>query len=123
VPEEVDARLTEIDAEMTPLVNRPVTYDSVEQTRAGVFVSLMHDGRLRIDRGYGSDIAARDAQDLMAWPFFSLAKSKRVRPIDFQMGEVSILVEATAEHPRAADRHGERSWHAARLGRGRSLEY
>ena len=52
VPGEVDARLTEIDAEMTPLVNRPVTYDAQEQARAGVFVSLMHDGRLRIDRGY-----------------------------------------------------------------------
>ena len=50
---------------------------------------------------YGSDIAARDAQDLMAWPFFSLAKTKRVRPIDFRMGEVSILVEATAEHGMA----------------------
>ncbi len=49
----------------------------------------------------GRDIAARDAQDLMAWPFFSLAKSKRVRPIDFRMGEVSILVEATAEHGMA----------------------
>ncbi|MCC6480128.1 MAG: replication initiator protein A [Sphingomonadaceae bacterium] len=50
---------------------------------------------------HGGDIAARDAQDLMAWPFFSLAKSKRVRPIDFRMGEVSILVEATAEHGMA----------------------
>jgi plasmid replication initiation protein len=49
----------------------------------------------------GGDIAARDAQDLMAWPFFSLAKSKRVRPIDFRMGETSILVEATAEHGMA----------------------
>ena len=37
----------------------------------------------------------------MAWPFFSLAKSKRVKPIDFRMGEVSILVEATAEHGMA----------------------
>ena len=52
VPDEVDARLTEIDAEMTPLVSRPVAYDPEEQARAGVFVSLMHDGRLRIDRGY-----------------------------------------------------------------------
>ncbi len=51
--------------------------------------------------GQGGRIAARDAQDLMAWPFFSLAKSKRVRPIDFRMGEVSILVEATAEHGMA----------------------
>ena len=51
--------------------------------------------------GAGGNIAARDAQDLMAWPFFSLAKSKRVRPIDFRMGDVSILVEATAEHGMA----------------------
>ncbi len=49
----------------------------------------------------GGDIAARDAQDLMAWPFFSLAKTKRVRPIDFRRGETSILVEATAEHGMA----------------------
>ncbi|BBC71697.1 RepA replication protein [Altererythrobacter sp. B11] len=51
--------------------------------------------------GVGGDIAARDAQDLMAWPFFSLAKSKRVKPIDFRMGKVSILVEATVEHGMA----------------------
>lgn len=51
--------------------------------------------------GVGGAIAARDAQDLMAWPFFSLAKRKRVTPIDFRMGEVSILVEATAEHGMA----------------------
>ena len=51
--------------------------------------------------GAGGNIATRDSQDLMAWPFFSLAKSKRVRPIDFRMGDVSILVEATAEHGMA----------------------
>lgn len=47
------------------------------------------------------DLAPRDAQDLMAWPFFSLAKSKRVRPIAFRMGETWISVEATAEHGMA----------------------
>lgn len=58
-------------------------------------------GQLDLFVGAGSDIAARDSQDLMAWPFFSLAKSKRVKPIDFRMGEVAILVEATAEHGMA----------------------
>jgi plasmid replication initiation protein len=43
----------------------------------------------------------RDAQDLMSWPFFSLAKTRRVRPIDFQMGEVSIRVAATPQHGMA----------------------
>lgn len=51
--------------------------------------------------GVGGDIAVRDAQDLMAWPFFSLAKSRRTRPIDFRMGAVAILVEATMEHGMA----------------------
>ncbi|MCL4673213.1 MAG: ParB N-terminal domain-containing protein [Sphingomonadaceae bacterium] len=52
LPDEVDARLTEIDEELTALNIRPVTYDPDEQARAGVFISLAHDGRLRIDRGY-----------------------------------------------------------------------
>lgn len=66
-------------------------------------LSAFENGRGQLDLfvSAGSDIAARDAQDLMAWPFFSLAKSKRVRPINFRMGEVSILVEATAEHGMA----------------------
>lgn len=59
------------------------------------------DGQLDLFVGTGRNIAARDAQDLMAWPFFSLAKTKRVQPIDFRMGQVSILVEATAEHGMA----------------------
>ena len=59
------------------------------------------EGQLDLFVSGGGEIAARDAQDLMTWPFFSLAKSKRVRPIDFRMGEVSILVEATAEHGMA----------------------
>src|SRR3546814_19732418 len=47
------------------------------------------------------DIAARDAQDLMSWPFFSLAKSRRSAPIDFAMGATWISVEAVAEHGMA----------------------
>lgn len=52
LPDDVDARLTEIDAEMTALTQRSVIFDPDEMARAGVFVSLAHDGRLRIDRGY-----------------------------------------------------------------------
>jgi len=42
-------------------------------------------------------MSLRDAQDLMSYPFFSLAKSPRVKPIDFRMGEIVIRVEATLE--------------------------
>ncbi|MHB2266292.1 replication initiator protein A [Aliihoeflea sp. 2WW] len=57
--------------------------------------------QLELFRARSGEIAARDAQDLMSWPFFSLAKSHRVTPIDFRMGDVSIRVEATAEHGMA----------------------
>ena len=49
-------------------------------------------------RALPGDFAPRDAQDLMAWPFFSLAKSRRTRPIDFRSGGVTVRVEGTAEH-------------------------
>ncbi len=57
--------------------------------------------QLDLFRPVAGIIAPRDAQDLMAWPFFSLAKSKRTAPIDFRMGETWISVEAVAEHGMA----------------------
>jgi plasmid replication initiation protein len=57
--------------------------------------------QLDLFRALPGEIAARDAQDLMAYPFFSLAKSKRVVPIDFRAGKISIRVEAVAEHGMA----------------------
>lgn len=52
IPDDAEARLTQIDAEMTALTRRPVIYEPGEMARAGVFISLAHDGRPRIDRGY-----------------------------------------------------------------------
>ncbi|EQB11350.1 replication initiator protein A [Sphingobium lactosutens] len=59
--------------------------------------------RLQLDlfRSVPGDVAPRDAQDLMAWPFFSLAKSRRTAPIEFRMGETWISVEAVPEHGMA----------------------
>jgi plasmid replication initiation protein len=57
--------------------------------------------QLELFRALPGDLAPRDAQDLMAYPFFSLSKSHRLTPIDFRMGEVAIRVEATAEHGMA----------------------
>ena len=45
-----------------------------------------------------SDMALRDAQDLMAYPFFSLAKSRRIVPIRFEAGGISLVVEGVPEH-------------------------
>jgi plasmid replication initiation protein len=57
--------------------------------------------QLDLFRALPGDLAPRDAQDLMAYPFFSLAKSKRLTPIDFKAGSVKIRVEAVPEHGMA----------------------
>ncbi len=63
--------------------------------------SLEGRGQLELFRSVPGDHAVRDAQDLMTWPFFSLAKSRRTRPISFRMGETWIQVEAVSEHGMA----------------------
>ncbi|WP_400564388.1 replication initiator protein A [Pseudomonas aeruginosa] len=54
--------------------------------------------QLDLFRALPGDMAPRDTQDLMAYPFFSLSKSRRTAPIDFQTGGVKIRVEGTQEH-------------------------
>jgi len=54
--------------------------------------------QLDLFRALPGDMAPRDAQDLMAYPFFSLAKSRRTAPIDFHSGGVTVRVEGTQEH-------------------------
>src|SRR5580698_7125149 len=57
--------------------------------------------QLDLFRALPCDLAPRDSQDLMAYPFFSLAKSKRLAPIDFRAGPIAIRVEAVPEHGMA----------------------
>jgi ParB family chromosome partitioning protein len=52
LPDEVDARLGEIETALAAFENRPVRYEPIEIARAGVFVSIDADGRLAADRGY-----------------------------------------------------------------------
>ena len=51
--------------------------------------------QLELFRALPGDLAPRDAQDLMAYPFFSLAKTKRIVPIDFRAGAIAIRVLQT----------------------------
>jgi ParB family chromosome partitioning protein len=52
LPDEVDARLGEIETALAAFEDRPVNYDSAEIGRAGVFVSIDSDGSLSVDRGH-----------------------------------------------------------------------
>jgi ParB family chromosome partitioning protein len=50
IPEEVDARLGEIETALAAFDERPVAYDPAEVARAGAFVSIDGSGGLRIER-------------------------------------------------------------------------
>ena len=54
--------------------------------------------QLEVFRALAAALAPRDLQDLMSYPFFSLTKSKRMRPIDYLAGDITIRVEGTTEH-------------------------
>ena len=58
-------------------------------------------GQLDLFHALPGEFAVRDAQDLMSYPFFSLSKSHRTRPIKFAAGSVEIRVEAVADHGMA----------------------
>jgi plasmid replication initiation protein len=57
--------------------------------------------QLELFRALPGDLAPKDAQDLRAYPFLSLAKTHRMTPIDFRMNEIAICVEAVPEHDMA----------------------
>ena len=52
LPEEVDARLGEIETAMETLQDRPVQFEADDLALAGAFVSIDSSGRLRVERGY-----------------------------------------------------------------------
>lgn len=52
LPEEIDTRLAELEAALESLEDRPLAFDPADVGRAGSFISIAPDGRLRIERGY-----------------------------------------------------------------------
>ncbi len=52
LPDEVDARLGEIETAVAAINERPLMFDVVEVARAGAFVSIDSAGELRVERGY-----------------------------------------------------------------------
>ena len=52
LPDEVDARLGEIEEALSAFDDRPHIYDPAEIARAGAFVSIDSDGTLLVERGF-----------------------------------------------------------------------
>jgi plasmid replication initiation protein len=58
----------------------------------------LNDSQLDLFIALPRDLPARDQQDLMERPFFSLSKNKRTTPIEYRVGENYIRVTANEEH-------------------------
>lgn len=52
LPDDVDERLGELETAIEAFSERPLSFDPDEIGRAGAFVSIAPDGRLRVERGY-----------------------------------------------------------------------
>lgn len=78
LPEEVDARLGEIETAMEALQDRPIRFEKDDLAIAGAFVSIDGSGGLRVERGY-------------------------VRPEDEPVAETDDAVDAIATDPDADD--------------------
>jgi len=52
LPDEVDARLGELEEALAAFVNRPDVFNSAEIVHAGAFVSIDGEGGLQVERGY-----------------------------------------------------------------------
>ncbi|VDC33827.1 ParB N-terminal domain-containing protein [Pseudogemmobacter humi] len=87
-PDEVDARLGEIEKILGAFEIRPMIYDPAQMARAGVFVSLDVDGTLLIERGY---VRAEDEAPLEPEPEI----------VDPETGEVLQRAEPEVSHQRA----------------------
>ena len=86
-PDEVDARLGEIEKTLGAFEMRPMNYDASQRVRAGVFVSLDVDGTLLIERGY---VRAEDEAPLEPEPEI----------VDPETGEVLQRAEPDVSHQR-----------------------
>ena len=52
LPDQVDERLGELETALEAFDDRPLAFDAEEISRAGAFVSIAPDGRVRVERGY-----------------------------------------------------------------------
>ena len=52
LPDQVDQRLGELETALEAFDDRPLSFNPEEISRAGAFVSIAHDGRVRVERGY-----------------------------------------------------------------------
>jgi len=88
LPDEIDARLGEIEQALDGFDRRPMTFEPDQICKAGVFVSIDADGSLLVERGY-----VRPEDEATAEPEPEI--------IDPDTGEVLQRAETSDSHQRA----------------------
>ena len=76
LPDEIDERFGELETALEAFEARPLAFDPAEVARAGAFVSIAHDGRLRAERGF-----IRPEDELPAKPETSPADEQDERAV------------------------------------------
>lgn len=92
LPGEVDERLGELETALEAFENRPLVFDPAEIARAGVFVSITHDGRLSVERGY-----VRPADEMPIEPEADDPEASAVRTAAAQRGGDDTVAGDVAE--------------------------
>ena len=100
LPEAVDQRLGELETALEGFATRPTVYVPAEIARAGAFVSIAHDGRLRVERGY-----VRPEDELPATPAHTGADRDDVAAAP-ATSVAAGAAEATAEATSAEEDEG-----------------
>jgi ParB family chromosome partitioning protein len=90
LPEEVDRRMAELEAEIAAVDERPAVYDGAEIARAGVFVSIDYDGRLKVERGY---VRPEDEARKEGGPFAAVGEPRASGPLDADETTVGTYTE------------------------------
>lgn len=91
LPDDADQRFGELETAIEAFETRPVMFDPADVVRAGAFVSIAHDGALRVERGY-----VRPEDELPAQPDTGpAADDQPARPVAASYGGDS----ATADEP------------------------
>ena len=88
LPDEIDARLGEIERALDGFDRRPMTFEPDQICKAGVFVSIDADGSLLVERGY-----VRPEDEATAEPELEI--------IDPDTGEVLQRAETSGSHQSA----------------------
>jgi ParB family chromosome partitioning protein len=97
LPDEVDQRLSEIEAAVMAFEERSIVFESTEMARAGVFVSIDSEGRLSVDRGYVrlEDEAPREGPEAGQSVDLSSSDHQSSDSSDVQRTAISVAGTAT----------------------------